>query len=59
MLLKRRQDGGVGEGGGRLCLHAAGIAHGVLTGGSSEAATTAKIVSDVVRFLIGGWAGKR
>ena len=59
MLLKRRQDGFVGEGRGRVCLHAADIACGVLTDGSAETASTSKIVSDVGNALIGRCAGER
>jgi hypothetical protein len=50
MVLKRRQDGFVGKDGhrgGRLYLHAAGIACSALMDGPDGAASTLKIVGHV------------
>ena len=50
MLLKHRQDGGVGD--GNLYVHAVTHSVRVLTDGSGETASTPKIVSDVRRVSI-------
>jgi hypothetical protein len=57
MLLKHRQDGLGGE--GSLYVH--GVLHSarILTDGSGKTATTPKIVGDVARVSICGWAEKR
>ena len=57
MLLKHRQDGLGGE--GSLYVH--GVLHSarILTDGSSKTASTPKIVGDVARVSICGWAEKR
>ena len=57
MLLKHRQDGFGGE--GNLYVHAVMHSVRILTDGSDETASTPKIVSDVARGSICGWADKR
>ncbi len=57
MVLKRRQDGFVGKDGhrgGRLYLHAAGIAYSALKDRSDGAASTLKIVGEVSPDLLLG-----
>jgi len=51
MLLKHRQNGFGGE--GRLYVHVVMHSGCILTDGSSETASTPKIVSDVARTSIG------
>ena len=57
MLLKHRQDGFGGE--GSLYVHVVMHSARILTDGSGETASTPKIVGDVTRVSICGWAEKR
>lgn len=57
MLLKHRQDGFGGD--GNLHMHGEMHSTRILTDGSSETASTSKIVSDLARTPAGRWTDKR